>query len=93
VRLARSTADPLFASVDEVAAALAIPVVGIVPAAAVRGKRMTKAPLARSGWRKKALPIALALAVFTVVAYGVQSPDGLWHTCTHPLEAIARLSR
>jgi hypothetical protein len=34
VRLARSSADPIFSSPDEVAAALAIPVVGISPAAA-----------------------------------------------------------
>ncbi len=38
VRLARSSADPTFASADEAAAALALPVVGIVPATSRRSE-------------------------------------------------------
>ncbi len=68
IRLARATSDPLFASADEVAAALAIPVVGIVP----YGARSTTA---HNPGMKRSLSmigqIALALAVFCAVAFAI----------------------
>jgi hypothetical protein len=92
VRLARSTADPLFASVDEVAAALAIPVVGIIPATAAR---MQRADSDASPQRRWILPgqILLAVLVFAVIAYAVQNPGGIWRLCTGPLDALGSLVR
>jgi hypothetical protein len=87
VRLARSTADPIFTSADEVAAALAIPVVGIIPAAAARvaSARTTarrRAPLA--------VQLLMAAAVFALVAYLVQNPAGPWQVCNDALQALTR---
>lgn len=92
VRLARSSADPTFASVDEAAAALAIPVVGIIPATAARLQRARM-----DGSRPRNLilvgQILLAGIVFAAVAYGVQNPGNLWRLCTHPLQALGSLLR
>jgi hypothetical protein len=92
VWLARSTADPLFASVDEVAAALAIPVVGIIPATA---GRLQPANLKASRQRRWILlgQILLAVLVFVVIACAVQNPGDLWRLCAHPLRALGSLVR
>lgn len=76
VRLARSTADPIFASADEVAAALALPVVGIIPRTAFKPRRMMNR---RKSTRRAivAAQIALAVAVFALVAMFVQNPAGI----------------
>jgi hypothetical protein len=86
VRLARSTADPIFASADEVAAALAIPVVGIIPAAAARVQK------ARSVTRRRKVPLVLQLfvagGVFALAAFVVQNTGGLWQHCSEALQAV-----
>jgi hypothetical protein len=86
VRLARSTADPIFASADEVAAALAIPVVGIIPAAAARVQK------ARSDTRRRKVPLVLQLfvagGVFALAAFVVQNTGGLWQHCSEALQAV-----
>jgi hypothetical protein len=72
VRLARATADPLFASADEASAALAIPVVGIVPF----GAKSTSATASTA--RRSLLMVAqvlIALVVFGTIAYVVVHLD------------------
>lgn len=78
VRLARSSADPLFASADEVSAALAVPVVGIVPFGAKASS--TEVP---TGIRRGLLLLAqvvIALLVFGAVAYAVVHFDVVLRT-------------
>jgi hypothetical protein len=70
--LARATADPLFASADEASAALAIPVVGIVPF----GAKSTSATASTA--RRSLLMVAqvlIALVVFGTIAYVVVHLD------------------
>lgn len=85
VKLARSTADPIFASADEVAAALAIPVVGIIPAAAARLSQTQAAA-------RRRVPISVqllvALGIFALVAYLVQNPTAPWQLCKDALQAL-----
>lgn len=92
VRLARSTADPLFASADEVAAALAIPVVGIIPAAAARDARREQGADRRRGWTLLG-EVLMALAVFCATVFVLQAPSGLWHGVTHPIETVGSAIR
>lgn len=75
VRLARSAADPVFASVDEIAAALALPVVGVIPAA---GSRTSRATATSSLLRSRLwFQLALAVVVFALVVLVIQYADGL----------------
>lgn len=85
VRLARSSADPLFSSADEAAAALAIPVVGIVPAAA-SGAARAIVP-ARKGLRLL-VQLLLALLVFCVVAYSIKNADEIWRFFADPVPGL-----
>ncbi len=72
IKLARSSSDPIFASADEVAAALALPMVGILPAAEALEMALPAArPLPRS--TRLLGEIVLAVIVFGAVAYLVQS--------------------
>jgi hypothetical protein len=93
VRLARSTANPIFASVDEVAAALAIPVVGIIPATAAR---VPRASSAGSPWRSTIIllgQVFVAGFAFAAVALAVQNPGAFWRLGTHPLETLGSILR
>ncbi len=69
IKLARSSSDPIFASADEVAAVLALPLVGTLPAAEVL--EQAAKPLPRTTWLLG--EIVLAVIVFGAVAYLVQS--------------------
>lgn len=85
VRLARATADPLFSSADEVSAALAVPVVGLIPFGA------KTAAASDSGIRRGAVLLAqvvLALALFSAVAYGVVHFDALIRFFSNPVETL-----
>jgi len=88
VRLARSSADPLFSSADEAAAALAIPVVGIVPAAASGAVRAI-AP-ARKGL-KLFMQLLLAVLVFCLVAYSIKYADEMWRFFADPVPGLRSL--
>lgn len=90
VKLARSTSDTLFASVEDIAAALALPVVGTFPM--VENPRMVAAPPIRSlaSWAL-AGQVTLAVLLFAAIAYCVQNPAGLWQTLAHPLESMGRV--
>ncbi|MEX0677154.1 MAG: hypothetical protein WD063_08775 [Pirellulales bacterium] len=88
VRLARSTADPIFASVDETAAALAIPVVGIIPATPARLQQAGSAASTRRSSVILLGQILVAAVVFAAVACALQNPGDVWRLCTHPLEAL-----
>ncbi len=83
VRLARSSSDPNFASAQEVAAALAIPVVGIVPAYASTGAARTAGGPRRM--RILSGQILLAVLVFAAIAYAIASAGELWAMCTNPI--------
>ncbi len=92
VKLARSTGDTFFASVDDVAAALALPVVGVIPAVDRRAEiRAVRARVVRRS--VFAAEILLAVAVFALVAYCVQNLSSAWQLCTHPLESLSRVTR
>ena len=92
VRLARSTANPVFASVDEVATALAMPVVGIVPASAARRPVPQSGTSSRKNWIVFG-QLLFAACVFAAVAFGVQNPGDLWRHCTDPLQALGSLAQ
>jgi hypothetical protein len=90
VKLARSGSDAVFASVDDVAAALALPVVGIIPLAD------SPASVAPAGRLARPLVLAgqilLATLLFALIAYGVQNPGTLWEACLHPLDTLSRIA-
>jgi len=85
VRLARATSDPLFASADDVSAALAVPVVGIVPF----GAKLTSSSY---GGARRGLvmlgQIAIALALFIAVAYAVVHFDALLRFLSDPVSML-----
>jgi hypothetical protein len=88
VRLARSAADPVFASVDEIAAALALPVIGMLPAA---GRRAVQARAVSSSQRSRVwLQLALAVVVFALVVLVIQYADSLWRLASDPLSGLGR---
>ncbi len=92
VRLARSSNDAVFASAADVSAALALPVVGIIPAA----ERPVHDRSSTTQIRRCIVLVAqvlLALLVFAAVAYLVQNLSLLWQLCMDPLEALSRMSR
>lgn len=93
VRLARSTANPIFASVDEAAAALAIPVVGIIPATAARVPRASSAGSPRRSALILLGQVFVAGFAFAAVALAVQNPSAFWRLCTHPLETLGLILR
>ena len=74
----------------EVAAALALPVVGVIPAMASTSTpaRTATRPLVRG--TIVVGEIVAAFLVFTLVAYGLQNPAAIWQFCTDPLEAVRR---
>jgi hypothetical protein len=86
VKLSRAGSDPLFASADDVAAALAVPVVGIVPAAAAGNRAADPAALRRTV--VVGLQILVAVTVFLAVAYLVQHIEDLTRFCGSPITAI-----
>jgi hypothetical protein len=86
VRLARSSNETLFTNADDITAALALPVVGVIPAVeraapAGPGSRVIEGAvfLAR---------LLVALFVFALVAYGVQNIAAVGHAVSHPLETL-----
>ncbi len=96
VKLARSSSDVYFENVDDVAAALALPVMGVlVPTDNVPSSILFSQLPATRLTRRAMLACELLLAViaFALVAYGVQNPTALWHVCTHPLESLGNIAR
>ncbi len=95
VRLARSSSDVYFENVDDVAAALALPVMGIITSTdSSTAASLSQPPAAR--WIRNATfacELLLAVIAFALVAYGVQNPGALWHACTHPWESLGNISR
>lgn len=91
VKLARASSDSLFASAEDVAAALALPVVGIFPAAESVGPAYGAVRLARGS--VVLAEIVLAIAVFALIVYCVQNPASLWEVFTHPIESLGGVSR
>jgi hypothetical protein len=96
VRLARSSSDVYFENVDDVAAALALPVVGVISAidnAAPSILMLQPSPTRLSRHAMLACELLLAVIAFALVAYGVQNPAALWHVCTHPMESLGHIAR
>ena len=96
VKLARSSSDVYFENVDDVAAALALPVMGVlVPIDNVSSSILFSQVPATRLTRHAMLACELLLAViaFAIVAYGVQNPSALWHVCMHPLESLGNIAR
>jgi hypothetical protein len=85
VRLARATADPLFASADEVSAALAVPVVGIVPFGA---KSATAGDMGMRRGLGMLGQVVLALALFSAVAYAVVHFDAVLRLISDPVGTL-----
>jgi hypothetical protein len=86
VRLARSANEAMFANVDEVTAALALPVVGVIPAV-----DRSADPSIVSRFVQGVVYLAqllLALAVFTLVAYAVQNIGVIGQAISHPTESL-----
>ncbi len=81
VRLAHS--ESIFGSIEEVAAGLALPIVGVIPA--IESNRP-----ARWGVVRFAIllgELALAFAAFAALAYGVQNAPAIWHYLRSTLES------
>jgi hypothetical protein len=96
VKLARSTNDVYFENVDDVAAALALPVVGVIsPFDNAASSIAVPQPQPPRLIRQITLACELTLAViaFALVAYGVQNPAALWQACTHPLQSLGNIVR
>ncbi|HEY2894981.1 MAG TPA: hypothetical protein VGJ16_12230 [Pirellulales bacterium] len=91
VRLARASGDAVLGSVDEIAAVLALPVVGIISA-----DRPLVAMLSPLGRARRGLVISaqafVAIALFALVAYIVQDPAAVWNALAHPADWLERLS-
>jgi hypothetical protein len=92
IKLARSSTDAVFANAAEVSAVLAVPVVGIIPAAEMASYELTGGSRFRRGTQFLA-EILLALAVFVAVAYVVQNPLFIWQICTDPMDGLSRMAR
>ena len=86
VKLARGTNETVFAGADDVASALSLPVVGIIPALSGIGSHGSMA----QRFRGLALfgQLLVAVAVFAAVAYFVQNPSALWQFLSSPLETL-----
>jgi hypothetical protein len=86
VRLARTANETVFTNVDEVTAALALPVVGVIPAV-----DRSAEPGIGSRFVQGVVYLAqlfLALAVFALVAYGVQTIVAIGQGISHPIESL-----
>lgn len=86
VRLARSANETLFTNIDEVTAALALPVVGVIPAV-----DRTADPGVAARFVQGVVYLAqllLALAVFALVAYAVQNFGTIGQAISHPIETL-----
>jgi hypothetical protein len=71
---------------------LALPVVGIIPAADMASYELPAASRFRRGTQLLA-EVLLALVVFVTVAYLVQNPLSIWQICTDPIDGLSRLAR
>ncbi len=76
VRLARSAVDPVFASVDEVAAALALPVVGLLPAGGSL-PRSARQSVTKTKLRHWIVPVLVAVVVLVLGTLAVKNAEGL----------------
>jgi hypothetical protein len=88
VRLARS--DSVFATADDVAAALAVPVVGIIPAIAARGSAAAPRSLLRSALLL--VEIVLAIALLALVVSSLQRPGFLSQMFSDPIGTLRQLA-
>ena len=96
VKLARSSSDVYFESVDDVAAALALPIMGVISPFdnAAPSNALPQSPATRlTRHVMLACELMLAVIAFALVAYGVQNPAALWLACTHPLESLGNIAR
>jgi hypothetical protein len=89
VRLARS--DSSFSNLDEVAAALALPVICVIPGVKSAGGRRTSAASITRGVVFVA-ELVVAFFIFVMLAYGVQNAPVLWRLGTHPVETLNRVA-
>jgi hypothetical protein len=89
VILSRSGSDQLFANADDVAAALAVPVVGIVPAVATRDRAAAMADIRR--FLAVIVQIVVAVAVFAAIAFAVQHVDTVLRFSASPVTSIRGL--
>ncbi|MEX2115232.1 MAG: hypothetical protein WD845_18715 [Pirellulales bacterium] len=86
VKLARANDESVFAGADDAAAALSLPVVGVIPA--------TAAALAHGTLfqRHRTLTfmgqVLVAVVVFALVAFCVQNPSFIWRLVTEPWAAL-----
>ncbi len=90
VRLARS--DSVFSSIEDVAAALALPVVGVIPSSAssvAAGRHVSGFIGPRT---QRVGEVVLAFIIFTLAVYGAMNPDLVWTLCADPAEGIRQLS-
>ncbi|MBI3837956.1 MAG: hypothetical protein HY288_08485 [Planctomycetia bacterium] len=92
VKLVRSSSGAVFANAAEVSAVLALPVVGIVPAAEIASDTRPAAARVRRATLLMA-EVLLAVLVFAAVAYLVQDPSFLWRLCTDPWEGVGGMMR
>ncbi|MBI3836666.1 MAG: hypothetical protein HY288_01865 [Planctomycetia bacterium] len=92
VKLVRFNNGAVFANAAEVSAALALPVVGIVPAVETAcDVRPTAARVRRATLLMG--EVLLAVLIFATVAYLVQDPSFLWRFCTDPWEGVGGMMR
>ena len=82
----------MFASIDEISAALAIPVVGVIPAFGVCPHH---APALQSVYRAAvfASQLVIAFLVFAAIAYVVKTPDFFADVWQDPIAALGRAAR
>lgn len=86
VRLARSSSVN-FNTLEEISAALALPVVGVIPANKLAGPNQTVAAAAvRTGLLIGEL--LLAFLIFAAIAYSFQAPGFVWQLITDPLTGL-----
>jgi len=86
IGLARSTRDGAFGSIEDVAAALSLPVVGMVPSSRLSGGAAWSLP----GLNRSAIlgvQLVLAVGIFALVAVAVQNPQLIMQLFHDPAEA------
>ena len=88
VKLARSGGEVFFENVDDMAAALALPVMGVISMS--DNVVIPQVPAPRLARQVSLVgEILLAVFAFALVAYGVQNPAALWQVFIHPLDSLS----
>jgi len=89
VKLARTSNDTLFDGIDDIAAALALPVVGVLPSVERGGAVRLSTRMAQG--ISFIAQLAVAVTIFALVAYAVQNLGAIGSTLAHPIESLQRL--